>query len=167
MTLHLVLPSPVDDLTLVSDGAQLTGVYMDLHRHLDRSLLGDRVAEEDAPPVLRATATQLGEYFAGDRQVFDLPLAPAGTQFQQRVWQALALIPYGSTWSYRRLAEEVGSPGASRAVGLANGRNPISIVVPCHRVIGADGSLTGYGGGVARKRVLLDLERRQAGACLF
>lgn len=106
-----------------------------------------------------AAADQLREYFAGRRTEFDLPLAATGTEFQRRVWAALTTIPYGQTWSYGRLAAELGQPTASRAVGLANGRNPIAIVVPCHRVIGASGTLTGYAGGLERKRWLLDLER--------
>ena len=113
--------------------------------------------------VLDQAAAQLGEYFAGERTEFDLPLEPAGTPFQRSTWLALREIPYAETINYGQLALRVGNPKASRAVGLANGRNPISIVVPCHRVIGADGSLTGYGGGLDRKRLLLDLERRVAG----
>jgi len=109
--------------------------------------------------MFAAAVAQLDEYFAGRRTGFDLPLAPAGTGFQQRVWHALCEIPYGDTTSYGALARQLGSPDASRAVGLANGRNPIAIVIPCHRVIGADGSLTGYGGGLDRKRWLLDHER--------
>ena len=105
---------------------------------------------------------QLVEYFAGERTSFDLPLAPTGSDFQQKVWAALRTIPYGDTWSYGRLAEAIGQPGAARAVGLANGRNPISIVVPCHRVVGSSGKLTGYAGGVERKAFLLDLERGSA-----
>ncbi|MBO0838982.1 MAG: methylated-DNA--[protein]-cysteine S-methyltransferase, partial [Actinobacteria bacterium] len=103
---------------------------------------------------------QLDAYFAGELTEFSLPLAPAGTQFQRQVWAALQQIPYGQTWSYGQLAEKIGNPAAVRAVGLANGRNPIAVVIPCHRVIGADGSLTGYGGGLDRKRFLLDLEAR-------
>ena len=99
------------------------------------------------------------EYFAGKRQAFDLPLAPSGTEFQRRVWAALTEIPYGETRSYGQIATAIGQPGASRAVGMANGRNPVSIVVPCHRVVGASGSLTGYAGGPERKQFLLDLER--------
>jgi len=106
----------------------------------------------------RTVRQQLTAYFAGELQTFDLDLAPHGTAFQLRVWQALAEIPYGTTISYRQLAERVGNPNASRAVGLANGRNPISIVVPCHRVIGAKGALVGYGAGVERKRWLLAME---------
>ena len=109
--------------------------------------------------VLPALQEQLAAYFARDLKEFDVQLAVSGTPFQQRVWAALATIPYGETWSYRELAEAVGNPKAVRAVGLANGRNPVSIVVPCHRVIGADGSLTGYGGGLERKSWLLDHEQ--------
>jgi methylated-DNA-[protein]-cysteine S-methyltransferase len=110
------------------------------------------------PDFLPAARQQLAEYFAGARRVFDLPLAPAGTPFQQRVWRALIDIPYGRTVSYGALARCIGSPGAARAVGLANNRNPLPIVIPCHRVIGADGSLTGYGGGLHVKEHLLALE---------
>ncbi|MDX2092832.1 MAG: methylated-DNA--[protein]-cysteine S-methyltransferase [Kofleriaceae bacterium] len=113
-------------------------------------------------PVLKTTAKQLGEYFRGDRFDFDLPLAMEGTSFQQRVWQELAKIPFAATWSYGQLAKAIGKPSASRAVGAANGRNPISIIVPCHRVIGANGSLTGYGGGMKAKQWLLAHERRYA-----
>ena len=109
-------------------------------------------------PVLQAAEAQLREYFAGERRAFDLPLAPRGTPFQLQVWQALAGIPYGSTVSYAQLAQAVGNPEAMRAVGAANGRNPLPIVLPCHRVIGADGSLTGFGGGLPIKRFLLELE---------
>src|SRR5579872_6454425 len=101
---------------------------------------------------------QLQEYFAGAREVFELPLAPSGTAFQMEVWKALQAIPFGETRSYGQIARGLGKPGASRAVGLANARNPLAIIVPCHRVIGADGTLTGYGGGLERKRLLLDLE---------
>jgi methylated-DNA-[protein]-cysteine S-methyltransferase len=110
------------------------------------------------PEALRAAAEQLRSYFAGELTGFDLPLAPSGTDFQQRVWAALREIPYGRTVSYAELAVAVGRPGAARAVGAANGRNPIAIVIPCHRVIGSAGALTGYGGGLDRKRLLLDLE---------
>ena len=113
--------------------------------------------------MLDEAVRQLGEYFAGERRDFDLPLDPVGTPFQLTVWAALRDIPYAETINYGQLAGRVGNPHASRAVGLANGRNPISIVVPCHRVIGANGSLTGYGGGLDRKRTLLELERRTAG----
>lgn len=108
--------------------------------------------------VLLEAQRQLGEYFAGERLHFDLPLSPRGTEFQRAVWSMLAKIPYGGTWSYRDLAERIGKPTAMRAVGAANGRNPLPIVLPCHRVIGADGSLTGFGGGLPTKQFLLKLE---------
>lgn len=157
---HLTLPdTPIGPLTLVADDDQLVAVYMDGHAHHPGS---DALGEPGDGGVLDDAAQQLTEYFAGDRTTFDLPMRPIGTDFQVRVWRALQQIPYGVTWSYRELATAVGNPAASRAVGLANGRNPLSIVIPCHRVIGADGSLTGYGGGVERKRWLLDLERQEA-----
>lgn len=117
--------------------------------------LADIAAE---PSAFRDVADQLAAYFAGELTEFDLALDPSGTPFQLTVWAALRTIPYGQTRSYADIARQIGSPTASRAVGLANGRNPISIIVPCHRVIGANGSLTGYGGGIERKRALLDLE---------
>jgi methylated-DNA-[protein]-cysteine S-methyltransferase len=114
--------------------------------------------QEGDHPLLRETARQLAEYFAGARRVFDLPLAPRGTAFQCDVWTTLATIPFGETISYAQLASRVGKPTAVRAVGAANGRNPLPIVLPCHRVIGADGSLTGFGGGLPTKQFLLQLE---------
>lgn len=113
---------------------------------------------QDASPLLDAAEAQLREYFAGARRTFDLPLAPHGTAFQQRVWTALRAIPYGETRTYGELAAAIGSPNASRAVGMANHRNPIPIIIPCHRVIGANGTLTGYAGGLEVKRKLLALE---------
>lgn len=163
---HLPVDSPVGPLRLTSDGTHLTGVWFQEHRHGPADV-GRAVSPAEAPAVLVAAARQLEEYFTGERTDFDLPVAARGTGFQQRVWDALRTIPYGRTWSYRQLAEVVGSPGAARAVGLANGRNPVSIVVPCHRVVGADGAITGYGGGVERKRTLLDLEARIGGTKLF
>ena len=158
-----LLPTPVGELLLTTDGAALTAVFFERHRdgHDERpEALRRPDRRDDDHPVLAAARTQLGEYFDRAREVFDLPLAPAGTAFQQRVWAALLAIPYGRTTTYGEIASRLGQPpGASRAVGLANGSNPISIIIPCHRVIGADGSLTGYGGGLDRKRYLLDLER--------
>jgi methylated-DNA-[protein]-cysteine S-methyltransferase len=157
-----VLPSPVGDLLLTGDPERLTGIFFSPHKssHLHWDRAQQAGTEDDEAAVMAATRRQLGEYFEGARTAFDLPLAPAGTAFQLRVWAALTEIPYGETQSYGKVAQRLGLiPGASRAVGLANGANPISIVVPCHRVIGADGSLTGYGGGLDRKRLLLDLER--------
>ena len=117
---------------------------------------------ESADPVLAAAAVQLGEYFVGERTVFDLPLAPRGDDFQRKVWALLCEIPYGETRSYGQLARALGDVNLSQAVGWANGRNPISIIVPCHRVIGSDGSLVGYAGGLDRKRFLLSLEEPPA-----
>ena len=116
---------------------------------------------EAGPPrrLANTTRQQLAAYFAGELERFDLPLAPAGSDFQRRVWDAVAAIPYGATASYSEIAAAVGRPAACRAVGAANGRNPLAIVIPCHRVVGAAGALTGYGGGLERKRALLDLER--------
>ncbi len=156
---HTVIDSPVGPLTLVAVDGKLTGCYMDAQRHRPA---GAVFGTPDAGPF-EAAAEQLSEYFAGERLDFDLPLVMNGTAFQQRVWAALREIPYGETESYGELAARIGSPGASRAVGLANGRNPIGIIVPCHRVIGASGSLTGYGGGIERKRQLLDMEREVLG----
>ena len=116
-------------------------------------------------PVLEEAVRQLKEYFAGERREFTLPVDPRGTPFQKSVWRALCGIPYGETRSYGEIARAVGKPGACRAVGMANHRNPVSIIIPCHRVIGADGSLTGYGGGLERKRFLLRLERLRVFGC--
>ena len=151
---HCIVESPIGPLTVVVEDAHVVALFMDEHRHAPESeTFGERVDD-----VLPAAREQLAEYFAGHRRQFDLPLNSKGTAFQERVWQGLCDIPYGETWSYGKLAAHVGSPGGSRAVGLANGRNPISILVPCHRVIGADGRLTGYGGGMDRKQFLLELE---------
>jgi methylated-DNA-[protein]-cysteine S-methyltransferase len=155
-TYWTTFPSPVDDLLLTSNGTSLT-------RLLFAPFTVDPSWSEEPCAVLDEAVAQLSDYFAGTRTEFDLPLEPAGTPFQLMVWQALREIPYAETINYGQLAMRVGNRNASRAVGLANGRNPISIVVPCHRVIGANGSLTGYGGGLERKRTLLDLELRTAG----
>ena len=152
MNVFCHLQSPIGRLMLTSDGAALTGLYMEPSRKMQST---DGWSEDAAAPPLAAALRQLTEYFAGTRREFDLPLRMRGTEFQKRVWQELTEIPYGETWSYGELAKRINNPSASRAVGLANGRNPISILVPCHRVIGADGSLTGYGGGLDRKRWLL------------
>jgi methylated-DNA-[protein]-cysteine S-methyltransferase len=149
-------PSPLGDLLLTSDGRALTGLHMDASRHPPARDGGWVSAEEPFEEARR----QLDEYFAGRRTRFDLELAPGGTAFQRQVWAALQEIPYGETRSYLDIARRLGSPKAVRAVGGANGRNPIAVVIPCHRVIAADGSLGGYGGGLDRKRLLLDLEHR-------
>ena len=159
VTLWTLLPSPVDDLLATSDGEALTGLYFAPHDRLVARLGLDDSSRYDGLAVFAQTARQLGEYFGRERRAFDLPLAPAGSDFQQRVWSTLREIPYGATWSYGDVAARLGlGPEVARAVGSANGSNPIPVVVPCHRVIGADGSLTGFGGGLARKRFLLDLE---------
>jgi methylated-DNA-[protein]-cysteine S-methyltransferase len=163
-TVHTMIESPIGPLLLLADGEALTGIYLDSERGARRpDELGDADPEH---PVLAAAVEQLTAYFAGDRDDFDLPLAARGTDFQRTVWDALTEIPYGDTISYGELARRVGKPNASRAVGLANGRNPLPIVVPCHRVIGANGTLTGYGGGVERKQWLLEHEREHAGVTL-
>jgi methylated-DNA-[protein]-cysteine S-methyltransferase len=155
---HVIVASPVGPLTMVADGDAIAALYMDAQRHAPGpealGLPGDAADEPFA-----TAARQLDAYFAGRLTEFDLPLALAGTDFQRKVWAGLRDIPYGRTVSYGELAARIGSPAASRAVGLANGRNPVAIVVPCHRVIGSDGSMTGYGGGLDRKRFLLALEQ--------
>lgn len=147
--------SPIGPLLLTSDGKALTGLYTNPSRKAQST---DGWQEDAGIEPLAETARQLNEYFAGARREFDLPLRLRGTGFQERVWGELRAIPYGTTWSYGQLAKRLGNPNASRAVGLANGQNPISILVPCHRVIGADGSLTGYGGGLECKHWLLTHE---------
>ena len=154
MTLYDTIDSPLGELLLAGDGDGLTGVHMDG---------APGAGWRRDPAALREAASQLRAYFAGELRDFDLPLAPHGTPFQQQVWAALREIPYGHTVSYAELAAAAGRPGAARAAGAANGRNPIAIVIPCHRVIGAAGALTGYGGGIARKRMLLDLEAGRRG----
>jgi methylated-DNA-[protein]-cysteine S-methyltransferase len=159
-----VVPSPVGELLLAGDGEALRFLFMGRdHRHAPA--VGEAWRrDDDAYGPARA---QLVEYFAGERTAFDLVLEPCGTSWQQRVWAALREIPYGETRSYGELAAAVGAPGSARAVGHANGRNPVSIVVPCHRVVGADGRLTGYGGGLERKRALLAHEEAHVGRSLF
>ena len=158
---HTVVPSPIGPLTAVAEDGDLVGLYMELSRRpLDPAVIG-----QPARAGFEEVVSQLDEYFAGRRTTFDLPLRPTGNDFQRGVWDQLTRIPYGETRSYGDIARALGDAGAAQAVGAANGRNPLSIVVPCHRVIGADGSLVGYGGGLARKRFLLDLEQR--GSRLF
>ncbi|HEY2902366.1 MAG TPA: methylated-DNA--[protein]-cysteine S-methyltransferase [Polyangia bacterium] len=153
------VPSPVGALTLVADAdAALIGLYFDSDPI--GALRREQGVRDDRR--LQPAARQLDEYFAGRRTRFDLALAPRGTPFQKAVWAALVAIPFGQTASYGDIAQAIGQPAAVRAIGGANHRNPLAIVVPCHRVIGADGSLTGYGGGLDRKRLLLALEARVA-----
>jgi methylated-DNA-[protein]-cysteine S-methyltransferase len=152
-----VIDSPLGPLTLLASGGALTGLYLNGREPGSADAAGE-AGEQDAP-VLAEAERQLEEYFAGHRQTFELPLDLRGTPFQRRVWEALLGIGYGETTTYGQLADQLGQPTAARAVGLANGRNPVSIIVPCHRVIGSDGKLTGYGGGIPNKQRLLDLER--------
>jgi methylated-DNA-[protein]-cysteine S-methyltransferase len=152
-TLH---DSPLGTIILAASDQQLVGIWFAGQRHQPDS---SHWTHNDHHPLLRRVQTELDEYFAGQRRAFDLPLDMAcGTAFQQSVWRALLAIPYGSTTSYGALSSTIGRPSAVRALGAAVGRNPFSIVVPCHRVIGADGSLTGYAGGLDRKTALLQLE---------
>jgi methylated-DNA-[protein]-cysteine S-methyltransferase len=168
MRSHTVIDSRVGALTLVAQEGAIVGLYMDLQRHRpDDNDLGDSDPRGRAAEPFKTAADQLDAYFAGELTAFDVPLAPRGSVFQRRVWAALQEIPYGRTESYGELAERIGSPGGGRAVGLANGKNPIGIIIPCHRVVGADGSLTGYGGGLDRKKQLLDLELTVSGVALF
>ena len=155
------LASPVGTLRLTHDGRALIGIRFRAGAALltePRHPAVDSACGAD-PGVFAVVIRQLQEYFGGERRSFELPLAPRGSAFQQQVWRELQRIPYGETISYGELARRIGRPRACRAVGLANGANPLPIVVPCHRVIGADGSLTGFGGGLPIKRQLLDLER--------
>lgn len=152
------IESPIDRILLTSDGESLTGLHMMEHRHYE-VLTDDWKRDDDIKPFAESRE-QLAAYFAGELSEFDLPLNLLGTEFQQGVWRELQNIPYGLTISYGELANRIGNPNSSRAVGLANGHNPISIIVPCHRVIGANGKLTGYGGGIKRKEWLLAHETK-------
>ena len=157
MTSTFYYSSPVGTLRLSEDGMGITAVEWTDNRPTSSDAL------EPATPLLQETVRQLAEYFAGTRRTFDLPLSPQGTPFQLRTWQALREIPYGETRSYRQIAEAIGCPKGARAVGLANNRNPVSILTPCHRVIGSNGRLVGYAGGLKTKEWLLTLERTCSG----
>ena len=143
--------SPIGKLVIVHNDRGITNLYL-------AHLLQIENAIQEETDLIKEAVKQLDEYFNGLRQSFDLPLAPAGTHFQQKVWQALRNIPCGKTYSYKQIAEQIDNPKASRAIGMANNKNPIPIIIPCHRVIGKDGSLTGYGGGLSKKECLLNLE---------
>jgi methylated-DNA-[protein]-cysteine S-methyltransferase len=160
---HTFIDSPVGTLTLVGTERGLSGLFMTDQRRCPPT---EKLGKRD-PRAFPAVTEQLAAYFDGELTTFDLPLAAVGTPFQRSVWAALRRIPYGETRSYGQLAQALGRPDAARAVGAANGANPLGIIVPCHRVVGADGSLTGYGGGLERKQFLLDLERRRAAPRLF
>jgi methylated-DNA-[protein]-cysteine S-methyltransferase len=157
-TLHYrTVESPVGPLTLAGSSGRLRHLRM-----VDQTYEPDRAGWEPDDALFEDVVQQLVAYFSGDLVDFDLELDMVGTDFQRRVWAALTTSPYGETRSYGEIARQIGAPGASRAVGLANGHNPIGIIVPCHRVIGANGSLTGYGGGLERKKHLLDMEKNRA-----
>ena len=160
-TWNTTFESPVGPLLLMSDGTSLTGLHTDNDKHRP-AIQSDWIRDDSVAPLAQ-TIAQLRAYFDGALTEFDLPLAPQGTEFQMTVWRELCNIPFGETISYAELARRIGRPTASRAVGHSNARNPISIIVPCHRVIGTDNSLTGYAGGLDRKRALLAHEAQQAG----
>jgi methylated-DNA-[protein]-cysteine S-methyltransferase len=154
---HVVVPSPIGDLTVVAEDGAITHLLMDAARYRPEDDVLGRPGDAAAEPFASA-AVQLAAYFAGALTTFDLPLAPRGDDFHQRVWALLRAIPYGQTRTYGDLARALGDRNLAQAVGTANGRNPIAVVVPCHRVIGSDGTLVGYAGGLDRKRFLLALE---------
>jgi methylated-DNA-[protein]-cysteine S-methyltransferase len=154
---YTTIASPIDDLLLLSNGDALCGVYMDAQKYRPESQPDWRRDDKHFAKAKK----QFKAYFAKELTEFDLPLAFAGTIFQNKVWNGLLKIPFGQTWSYQALANHIKSPKAVRAVGLANGKNPLSIIVPCHRVIGSNGTLTGYGGGLPRKQWLLQHEAAQ------
>ena len=161
--LYTTVESPIGQLLLVGDGEALRGLYM---QEGSRPRKVERGWHQASAPFDGVRA-QLAEYFAGRRTTFDVPLAMHGTPFQRRVWQALLEVRYGQTRTYGEIARRIGYPSEARAVGAANGSNPIAVIVPCHRIIGSDGSLTGYGGGLQRKRLLLDLESERRAGRLF
>ena len=146
--------SPLGTVTLQANEQGLLGVWFETHTTKPEDL----GIQEDSFPIFQSVKEQLERYFAGEAVQFDVPIAAKGTPFQQSVWHALTTIPYGETWSYAQLADAIGNPKAVRAVGLANGKNPVSVIVPCHRVIGKNGKLTGYAGGIERKQRLLAIE---------
>ena len=154
----MVKPSPVGPLTLVSDKGRLVGCYFANSDSVKQKLADCELGPGANDPVLRAACKELELFFSGRLKKFTIPVAPNGTEFQRLVWKALQKIPFGQTTSYGDIAKRVGNPNCMRAVGAANGKNPICIIIPCHRVIGADGSLTGFGGGIGRKKYLLNLE---------
>jgi methylated-DNA-[protein]-cysteine S-methyltransferase len=150
------IPTPAGTLFATATDGAITGLYFEGQKYFP-PMTGEWREEPDAAPLAEC-ARQVREYFEGRRKAFDIPLAPMGTDFQRRVWSEIARIAFGATITYAELAARAGAPGSARAAGAATGRNPISIVVPCHRVLGADGALTGYAGGLARKQRLLELE---------
>ena len=157
MIQYRTIDSPIGPLTLAGRDSVLTNLRM-----VDQTYEPNRAGWSPDPGAFNDAVEQLAAYFAGELTDFDIEIDLRGTEFQQRVWKALRTIPYGETRSYGEIAQQIGAPGSARAVGLANGHNPIAIIVPCHRVIGASGNLTGYGGGLDRKRTLLELEKHRA-----
>lgn len=160
MTQYAIYKSPIGDITITTDGTSLTGLHIEGDRHF--TSIPDSWIHVQDNPLLQKVQTELDEYFNGSRTAFTVPINTAGTDFQQLVWSALQNIPAGVNISYGELARQIDRPKAVRAVGTAIGRNPICIIVPCHRVLASDGSLGGYVAGIERKKYLLDLERRQA-----
>lgn len=156
--------SPIGGMLLAATGDGLAGVYFDRQKHHPGKARDWK--RDPANPHLKLAKAQLAEYFAGKRRKFDLALDPAGTDFQKAVWKAISGVPFGQTITYGELARRAGVPGSARAAGAATGRNPIGIVVPCHRIMGSDGSLTGYAGGLSKKRALLALEGVLSGELL-
>ena len=157
MTHYSIISSPMDDLILAADASALTGVYFVGRDHIPGTSKKWTLASQH--PVIQKASMQLQEYFACTRETFSVPLRPTGTAFQERVWREISLIPYGKTIHYSDLAERAGSPYAIRAAGTSTGRNPISIIIPCHRVVGKNGQLCGFAGGLERKRHLLEFEK--------
>lgn len=155
MTRHGLIESPLGELTLVADGDRLTGLYF-RHHWYPPATIGHR---QDSDPLFARARDQLEEYFAERRRTFELPIALHGSEFERRVWDQIAAVPYGRTTTYGDIAGRLGDRSLAREVGRAVGHNPLSIIVPCHRVVGADGRLTGYAGGMKRKTLLLDLEQ--------
>jgi methylated-DNA-[protein]-cysteine S-methyltransferase len=164
---HTRIGTALGELLLVADGGALTGLYFPQHRYPPKPETIGPFAGGAGDPLFTAAAGELAEYLAGGRTSFDVPVAPVGDAFQQRVWKMLKQIPYGVTTTYGALADELGNRALAQTVGQAVGHNPISVIVPCHRVVGSDGKLTGYAGGLARKRFLLDLESADDADRLF
>jgi len=161
MTRYIRFDTALGPVFATANDGGITGIYFEGQRHAP-AIAREWIEDVDAVPI-RECEKQVREYLEGARKAFDLPLAPDGSEFQRRVWIEIARIPYGATRTYAELASRAGAPGSARAAGAATGRNPISIIVPCHRVVGSDGSLTGYAGGVERKAKLLDIEHARIG----
>lgn len=164
---HLLADSPLGTLTIAGNGTAITGVWFENHRYPPSAETLGAEVQPGTDPLLDAAAAQLTDYLTGKRQSFDLPLEPAGTENQHAVWRILERIPVGQSRTYGEIARELGNPHAAQAVGQAVGHNPISIIIPCHRVLGSSGSVTGYAGGIERKTFLLELEGHRRADMLF